>query len=377
MIPKTEIIIKEFDNDPVYSVSTSSTFGKNKQQTANSLYQRLFNKSIKQPHFKEKTSHCRMGHESSEKAFVSNGDISNLNELHEQVKNEHSILFEKIKMKFASQIMKFNLLVSGMRKHDQKSWEFRAVPCSQRSSQMCDVFIAEKDAYRDITLNSIYILNFYSPNENGEQSKEYYVRLLPANENKKNMHAGYKLIEINNILMAKMGISKYCRVTLTCKKTVLNFFERLEIIPSRAICKAEQKLILEDFKRMIVNCCNFKPILINQNQLFELLDDKILITVKIYPETFRYCLCDSEVLRENKIFISEQMTDLEQLVTVSDRLIPLEGYSCEKSMNLIPIDEFSMIVDDIVENILLRNGSSGENNVSKRNNYLIIGRMNK
>lgn len=290
---------------------------------------------------------------------------------------EESPCHRRAKLKLDSQIRLFDTVLTELKNQDRKLYKFRAIPRLWGTSQMCDVYLTKRNTPKELDFQAIYILSCDSVNENDDRiTKEYYVNLLPSIETDMSTNSIYPSIEINDVLMAKLKLSKFSRVSLSNKKTVLNFFEKIELIPTSALNATRKQEVMEDFKRMLINLCHSTPLLINQDQIFKLCGGNVMVTVKIFPESFRYCLCDAEILRENKLSFSEQNKDLTHILDAADDLTASSKLvSLDRSPSFIHIMEIMDIVDSCVENIALKNCLGGENRFRKSNNYLITGKM--
>lgn len=300
-------------------------------------------------------------------------DFSNQNEQLESLFGEASN--GEMRQKIKAEMKVFDSFLDGSMNQDRKSYNFRAIPCITSSFQMSEVYLNESVPQNDLTFNSTYILSRESADEFDDipAMKEFYVRLLPKLDDDTNSNNVCNSIEIPNMLMARMKIPKFSWVTLTSKMTVLNFFEKIELVPTREVGASEEKMILEEFKRIIVS--SSEPILINQDQIFELSGGQMLITVKIFPESFRYCLCDSEILRENKIALSNQSSDLRNILKMSKEIISnYDDVNFNQNNFYVSLGNNVGIVEDCVRNIILKIGSDDKNQIKRTNNYLIIGK---
>lgn len=279
----------------------------------------------------------------------------------------------------------FDALFAELKNQDRKSYRFRAVPKKwAANTQMSDLLLTEHNTPDAFDKQLVYVLSCESLNENDERvAKEYYVNVKTTEESEEIPKNIFPSIEINDILMAHMKMQKYSRITLSTKKTVLNFVEKIELIPSISSSSFSLRDIEDSFKRLLIKNSHSMPMLINQEQLFKVCDGDALVMVKIYPESFRYCLCDGEILRENKIFVVEQRRDLSSILSNAEEVFtpkPDEnsdsggGFSANDCF--IHLDEFDEIVNDCVASIVANNCLDEQNCLRKTNNYLITGMFN-
>lgn len=262
---------------------------------------------------------------------------------------------------------------------DRKVYKFRAIPKKWSSSEMCDVFITKHNIVDDsFDPKLIYLMSCEFTNDNEERGeerilKEYYVKIKVVPETSKTPKNIYPSIEINDMLMTQMRIPKFSRVTLSTKKTALNFIEKIELILTNVSENCNKQDVLDDFKKLLVRCSRSSPLLINQEQIFKLCEERIFVIAKIYPETFKYCLCDAEILRENKLFISEQRKDLTQILTAAEELTSFKINGPKEMKTFVNLNENGSIVENCVANIIKMNCLNERNCLRKSQNYLIVG----
>lgn len=356
-----------------------------KDLSQSSLYQRLFNKDAANP--AQKSRENSSGHEVidsrtlvnvnslSEQSSIEEDDSSESTKSSENVRVEENPFCGRSKRKLVSQIRSMKTLLAEISSQERKVFNFRAVPRAWNDSQMCDVYVSKPFQHDS---HKIFAMSYDFVNENDERvSREYYVNLkflesdAPIGKNPKNTYA---TIELNDILMAKLKISKFSRVTLTSKNTVVNFLERIELIPNSKNNKQE---ILEDFKQMLIKNSDSSPLLINQGQIFKLCGGSVLVTVKLFPESFKYCLCDAEILRERKLFVSDQFNDVAPLLKaageISSSSVKLNGL--QKNNAVINTNELANIVEDCVNSICIKNCLNETNQLRKLGNFLILGNI--
>lgn len=276
----------------------------------------------------------------------------------------------------------FDALLTELKNQDRKHYQFRAVPRKWTESQMCDLFMTQHNKPETFDPSLAYVMSCESINDNDERvTKEYYVSVKPAADTETIPKNIYPTVEVNDILMAHLNLQKFSRVTLSTKKTVLNFVEKIELIPSSSTSVTNLKQIEEAFKLLLIKSTRNLLMLINQDQIFKLCEGDAIVAAKIFPESFRYCLVDGEILRENKIFVSDQRKHLSTILTnTEDVMAPTEhkeddsGGSFTANDCFVHLDEFEEIVKDCVENIVVNTCLDARNCMRKVNNYLIVGK---
>lgn len=382
----TELIVTPFEdktqtrqnssNKSQLNVTNRST--SKKELSPNSLYQRLFNKESNVKQLPSKQNHAETIIDSrtldnvSEKSSMDT-DSSESTESSETVNSEGKTYRRKSKQRFISEIRSFETLLAEISRQDRRIFNFRAIPRVWSNSEMCDVYVSKPIQHG---LQTIYALNYDSVMENDERiSREYFVNLKIDADIKKNSKNSSTTIELNDILMAKLKISKFSRITLSNKNTVLNFLEKIELIPTPN-CKFSKQEIIEDFRRMLVETTRLSPLLINQDQIFKLCGDTVLVTAKIFPESFRYCLCDAELLRERKFFISDQVKDLKTITKAAEEISSPSSKlaDLERNYSFINTKELANIIQDCVKSITIKNCLNETNRLRKFGNFLVLGK---
>lgn len=79
-------------------------------------------------------------------------------------------------------------------------------------------------------------------------------------------------------------------------------------------------------------------------------------------------MCDTEILRENKLFVAEQKRDLSNILTAANEILITKTH-------IPPIDlhENEQIIGNCVDSIIMNNCLDTRNRLRRPNNYLIIG----
>lgn len=375
----TELIVAPFKQSTQERGSVPNKNEPNMMSTSkmepgqNSLYQRLFNKDINQAPISSKTSNVIDSRTlDNVSSSIDDDDSSESTKSSETMHEEKSYCkIERSERKFKSQMRSFKTLLAEISSQDKKIFNFRVIPrVWKNNSQMCDVYVKkpfQSDSHTTFALNYNYL------NDNDERvSRDYFVNLKFDAEIGKNSKNTFATIELNDILMAKLKISKFSRVTLTSKNTVLNFLEKIELIPmsNNTVSKKE---IIDDFKLLIKK--SGTALLINQDQIFKLCG--VLVAVKLYPESFRYVLCDAELLRERKIFASDQTAkDLENVLKAADEITSpsMKSGLPSKEKSVIHTNDLVNIVENCVECITVKNCLNEMNQLRKLGNFLIMGK---
>lgn len=277
----------------------------------------------------------------------------------------------------------FDALIAELKNQERKTYSFRAISRPwDDSTEMCNLFLTQHNTPAAFDAKLIYVMRCEIINDNDERvAKEFYVNVKHVPDDDAIPRNIYPTIEMNDILMAHLGVAKFSRITLSSKKTVLNFVEKIELTPAANSNISDLKEIEEGFKRLLANRSRFEPMLINQDQIFKVCDGDAFVTVKIYPESFRYCLCDGEILRENKISINERAKDLTAILTAADHISnpkkPEESADAAFSANdkVVHLDAFEEITDGCINNIVSNACLDDGNALRKVFNIIITGKV--
>lgn len=294
-------------------------------------------------------------------------------------------------IKFDIQFRLFNNMKSELQEQQKKNYEFRAIATKWSSdTQMSDLFVTPHNKPDWLDLRQTYVIQCLVNSDSDDRTdrsddrvlKEFYVKVKLKHETPESPKNIYKTVEVNDLLVAHLNLRKVDRLTLLPKKTVLNFIEKIELYPSN-YNGHDLETIVESFKRLFISSSRLYPVLINQDQIFKLCDGGVIASVKIYPETFRYCLCDSEILRENKIFGAEQVKDVSATVQAAKKIFDIavedkdELFDGVDDKNLVDLDIFGRISDDCAQDAIVNLCLDDRNKFRKMNNAIIVGQFLK
>lgn len=283
------------------------------------------------------------------------------------------------------QIRLFEALLSELKNQDRKTYSFRVISRPwDASSEMCNLFLTKHNTPAAFDPKVIYVMRCEINNENDERvAKEFFVNVkhVPDDDDviPRNI---YPTIEMTDILMAHLGVAKCSRITLSSKKTVLNFVEKIELTPAAHSAITDLREIEEGFKRLLVNRSRFEPMLINQDQIFNVCDGDAFVSVRIYPESFRYCLCDGEILRENKITINERAKDISAVLAAAEQISnpkePKDGTddaAFSANEKIVRLNGFEAIANDCIANVVNNLCLNEDNAFRKLFNVIVAGKI--
>ncbi len=262
-----------------------------------------------------------------------------------------------------AKLCKLERLIANVKSQNNKRFHFRIVSSKWNESQMCDLYLTRHNLPDLLDIDQVHVLQT-------DDDKEYYVNVKIIGTNETFPQNIYPTIELNDILMSKLGLKQFERITLKPKATVLNFIDRIELFPSKSVNFKQVRDIEDLFKQYILDNTSLYPVLINQGQVIKLKDD-VLVTASIFPDTFKYCLLDSAILKECKIACVDQVKDLSALLndetTASDT---------EPVHPRVRLEKFENIVSNCVEQIKINLCLDDRNGLRTMGNILISGHQN-
>ncbi|KAG4077927.1 hypothetical protein HA402_013427 [Bradysia odoriphaga] len=262
-----------------------------------------------------------------------------------------------------AKLCKLQRLIESVKSQNNKRFHFRIVSSKWNESQMCDLYLTRHNLPDLLDIDQVHVLQT-------DNDKEYYVNVKIIGTDETFPHNIYPTIEMNDILMTKLGLKQFDRITLKPKATVLNFIDRIELFPSKTVNFKQVRDIEERFKQYILDNTSLYPLLINQGQIVKLKDD-VVVTASIFPDTFKYCLLDSTILKECKIACTDQVKDLSSLLsseTISNGI--------ESGHHWARLEKFEKIVENCVEQIKINLCLDDRNCLWRMGNILISGHQN-
>ncbi|XP_053954563.1 peroxisomal ATPase PEX1 [Anastrepha ludens] len=248
-------------------------------------------------------------------------------------------------------------LKKDLRRESTHIFEFRAVSGEWReNSQISDVFLSKSNWPEFLELDKVYHMK--TPSEH-----EYYVkvRVLADDELPRTAHTS---IQVNLNLMQKLNLKEMEKVVLKPKASVVNFVEKIELYAQK---KTHYKIIENAFKRYVIEKTNKSPMLLNQDEVVRLEED-LIVTVGILPEHFRYCVIDSQFLKESKIYAADLVRKVDEIIEVQPKI-----ESTLSVKDLIKLPAFDKIVANLVEELKMNLCLDSKNAVLRQGNVLIAG----
>ncbi|XP_017128639.1 peroxisome biogenesis protein 1 isoform X1 [Drosophila elegans] len=251
-------------------------------------------------------------------------------------------------------------LKKDLRRESSRSFEFRVIRGLWREqAQESDVYVNRKHLPEFFDLDLFYCMHTAG-------DKDYYVRVRTVDEDLEDDLPGtiHPSIELNANLMKLLGINELERVVLRPKTTVVNFVEKIELFANK---KTHYKIIENAFKRFVIERTQKKPMLFNQEEVVRLEDD-VLVNVGILPEHFRYCVVDTQFLKESKIYAADLVRPVSEII--KEQTPPTSPLSVQ---DLIRLPEYDKIVDQVVQELRMNLCLNADNSVMRQCNVLLTG----
>lgn len=250
-------------------------------------------------------------------------------------------------------------LKKDLRRESTHTFEFRAISGEWKGkSQISDVYLSKNKWPEFLELNSIYCMK--TPSD-----QEYYVKVCVLNDDEL-QYTAHSSIEVNLNLMRKLNLKEMEKVVLKQKAAVVNFVEKIELF---AQMKTHYKIIENAFKRYVIEKTNKSPMLLNQHEVVRLEED-LIVTVGILPEHFLYCVIDSQVLKESKIYAADLVRKVDEIIEVQP-----QGDSPLSVKDLIKLPAFDDIVVNLVDELKMNLCLDSKNAILRQGNILIAGKF--
>lgn len=254
-----------------------------------------------------------------------------------------------------------------LEKEAPKSFEFRVVAGKWDQGQICDLYVDRVNELDEFNYNQIFTLRT-------NNDKEYFVNIKTLNERKFFPKTVHPSIEMSAILMNLLKIEPFEKVTIKPKNSVLNFVDKIELVPNKEVPYRMLREIEESFKKFIIENSRAFPILINQSQIFRI-DSGLYVTINLFPETFKFCVVDAGVLREARIQCVEKVRILDEWLDVEK-----EGAAKDDPIfnekDYVKIGKFDCIAEECMERLKINLCLDERNMLRKPENLILVGAYN-
>lgn len=282
-------------------------------------------------------------------------------------------------VKVPAKLRSIEHLICDLQRNEPKAHEFRVLSSRWADSQMCDVFVTRHNLPIGFDTNQVFELQT-------SDARTYCVSVKVLSDQEPFPRNVYATLEMNDILMQKLAISPFERVTLRAKVTPLNVLDKIELLPSKAVELSRARDFERYFKQLIVD--EPYPVLINQGQVFRLREDAF-VTALIYPETMQHACVDAKGLRDCRIMCSDQAKELKRF----DETAAAESSTNKSTGQLQPsasfvgltgtvsgheyiqLQKFEQIVDNCAGRLIVNLCLDERNVCRKMGNFIVVGKQ--
>lgn len=275
-----------------------------------------------------------------------------------------------------------------LHKEISRAYEFRTIPSKwHRTQPVNHIYIRPLPGF---DFDRIYILrgqdrHQISTSGNGNGCNEYLVHvrpLEPINDDGFPENTRHPSVQINENLMRLLGITEFEKITLRPKTMVTNFVERIDVHPATRLSTRQLSQMEQQFKRYVLDLCQFVPLLLNQDQVIALgdtedEDKQLMVTVKLYPDTFKYCLIDGDMLTEAKVRTNDEVVSVEKFLA-KDSQTDSDSHTLQIVLpqNYVTIERYDEIIAECVDRLRFSLGLDDRNRAYAMDNLLIVAPAN-
>lgn len=254
---------------------------------------------------------------------------------------------------------KLQMLTKDLKKENSRTFEFRVLRGKwEDNTSICDVYITKHNLPEFMDLSQIYSLKTSEDNE-------YFVNVKVVADSEDHFPTNiHPTIEVNENLMKIIKIKEFEKVSLQSKHGVLNFAEKIELYAEK---KTHYKILENAFKKYVLAHGDLAPVLLNQGQILRL-EDNLYVTIGISPDHFKFCIIDGQFLKECKIYATDVTKKVDEILEIEEK-----KNSILSIPDLIELDKFDQIVDDMVEQLKNDLCLDSKNSVLNQGNIVICG----
>ena len=252
-------------------------------------------------------------------------------------------------------------MIACLSRETTKNFEFRVIQgvWNEKSyHQMSDLFLTKDNLPIGMDPNVPYLLMT-------DGNKEFYVNVKIVKDPTKFPRNIYPSIEINDQLRKFLDLNEFEKVILRPQQRLVNLVEKIDLLPATKVLPNVRKDIEEKFKEFILNNSKLYPVILNQEQVFKILD--YYFTVKLEPENLRFCLVNAQILKENRILCIDNCKSVDSVIKLDE----IEQKIDQKKEILI--EKFEKIVEECVDRLKLKLCLDERSQCRKIENILIAG----
>uniref|UniRef100_A0A182NDC1 Peroxisomal ATPase PEX1 n=1 Tax=Anopheles dirus TaxID=7168 RepID=A0A182NDC1_9DIPT len=240
-------------------------------------------------------------------------------------------------------------LIETLGQNVAKVYEFRVIRGvwnSRRSTmQLCDILTTKENVPSTMDVNKPFLL---TTNDN----REYYVNVRLATDDERFPKNVYPTVEINDRLMEQLEINHGEKITLKPIHNALNIVDRIELLPATKVAPKIEEDIAEKFKQFVLHNSKIHALLLNQEQLFKL--PEYYLTVKLQPQSLKYCLINSTILRHSKINCAGEVKPVAGLPdgdASKKKLLASKNADASDECKLVKIEKIDTIVQECTDRL--------------------------
>lgn len=269
-------------------------------------------------------------------------------------------------------------LIQDLQKNNSKLFPFRVISSKWEDSQMSDLYLTKHNLPETMDTSQVYQIRTYD-------LREFYVNIKVLSDEECFPKNHYPTIEMNDILLNRLCLKPFERISLKPRTTALNTIDRIELAPNKAADLCRTRDIEHLFKQYIRDNASMDPVLINQHQIFKLQSD-VFVTVNLFPETLKYGCVDVSCLRRCTISCLDQTKDIAKLgpvatkptIQITSGLQPSASFinltGNISGHEYVELNKFEGIIEDLLDKIKINLCLDDRNTYRKIGNSIIVGK---
>uniref|UniRef100_A0A182WG08 Peroxisomal ATPase PEX1 n=1 Tax=Anopheles minimus TaxID=112268 RepID=A0A182WG08_9DIPT len=241
-------------------------------------------------------------------------------------------------------------LIETLGQNVAKVYEFRVIRgvwnCRRSTTQLCDIHTTKENVPSTMDVNKPFLL---TTNDN----REYYVNVRLTTDTDRRLPTNvYPTMEINDRLMEQLEINQGEKITLKPIHNALNIVDRIELLSATKVAPLIEEDIVEKFKQFVLHNSKIHALLLNQDQLFKL--PEYYLTIRLQPQSLKYCLINSTILRYSKISCTGEVKPVAGLSDAdSDKKKPPAIKETEPGQQhkLVKVEKIERIIEECTDRL--------------------------
>ncbi|XP_053659092.1 peroxisomal ATPase PEX1 [Anopheles marshallii] len=262
-------------------------------------------------------------------------------------------------------------LIETLGQNVAKVYEFRVIRgvwnCRRSTTQLCDILTTKENVPNTMDINKPFLL---TTNDN----LEYYVNVRLAPDTERFPTNVYPTVEINDRLMEQLEINQGEKITLKPIHNALNIVDRIELLSVTKVAPLIEEDIAEKFKQFVLHNSKIHALLLNQDQLFKL--PEYYLTIRLQPQSLKYCLINSTILRHSKISCVGEVkpvAGLSDLDTNKKKPPAIKESDPAEQAKLVKIEKIERIIEECTDRLKYALCLDARSNVRQQCNMFIAG----